>query len=60
MSPPILIGILGTVFALAFMANGLRLVIGPAGHAANAGRLHIAMAGLFLPILWLVVLRAVL
>lgn len=60
MATPILIGIAGTVLALAFIGNGFRLAMGPQGHAANAGRLHIFMAGLFLPILWLVVMMATL
>lgn len=60
MVAPLWIGIAGTVLALAFLGNGFRLVVGPQGHAANAGRLHIIMAAIFLPILWLIVLRAVL
>lgn len=60
MAAPIWIGIAGTVLALAFIGNGVRNVMGPEGHAANAGRLHIGMAVIFLPILWLVVLRSVL
>ncbi len=59
MAVPIWIGIAGTVLALSFIGNGVRLVMGPAGHAANAGRLHVFMATLFLPILWLVVFMAV-
>lgn len=55
MTPTMWIGILGSVFALAFIINGLRLSRGPEGHAANAGRLHVFTAGLFLPILWMVV-----
>ena len=60
MTAPLWIGIAGTVLGLAFLGNGFRLVAGPAGHAANAGRLHIVMAAMFLPILWLVVLRTIL
>jgi len=56
MAAPIWIGIAGTVLALVFIANGMRAAIGPEGHAANAGRLHVGMAGIFLPILWLIVL----
>ena len=56
MSAPIWIGIVGTVVLLAFFFNGLRLVRGPAGHAANAGGLHMAMAGITLPVMWVVVL----
>lgn len=56
MAISIWIGIIGTIFALAFIGNGVRQVMGPAGHAANAGRLHIFIAALFLPILWLVVM----
>ncbi len=59
MAAPIWIGIAGTVLALSFIGNGVRLVMGPEGHAANAGRLHVFMAALFLPILWLVVALAV-
>ena len=55
MSAPLWIGILGSLFGLAFLINGLRLSRGPEGHAANAGRLHVAMAGMFLPILWMIV-----
>lgn len=60
MSPPVWIAIAGTIFALAFLGNGLRLSVGPEGHAANAGRLHVAMAAMFLPILWVIVLFATL
>ncbi len=56
MSPFLWIAVLGTVFGLAFLGNGLRLSAGPEGHAANAGRLHIAMAGIFVPVLWVIVL----
>ncbi|MGB3710110.1 MAG: hypothetical protein WA985_00310 [Erythrobacter sp.] len=56
MSPFLWVAILGTVFGLAFLGNGLRLAYGPEGHAANAGRLHVAMAGIFIPVLWVIVL----
>ncbi|MDJ0642948.1 MAG: hypothetical protein QNJ15_09030 [Erythrobacter sp.] len=59
MQPPIWIGIIGTLVAGAFLLNGLRLVRGPQGHAANAGALHIAMAATFLPVMWVVILFAV-
>lgn len=58
LAAPLWIGIAGTIFALAFIGNGMRLAMGPEGHAANAGRLHVFMAAVFLPILWLVVWRA--
>ena len=54
------VGIIGTIVALAFVANGIRHIRAGEGHLANAGRLHIMMAGLFLPVLWLVVLMQVL
>jgi len=50
------IAVFGTIFGLAFLGNGLRLAHGPEGHAANAGRLHAAAAGVFVPILWVIVL----
>ncbi|MEM7666450.1 MAG: hypothetical protein AAF250_11390 [Pseudomonadota bacterium] len=55
MEPPIWIGIIGTIVMLGFLFNGLRLIRGPKGHAANAGALHIAMAVIALPVMWLVV-----
>jgi len=60
MSPFLWIALAGTVFGLAFLVNGLRLSAGPEGHAANAGRLHVAMAGMFVPLLWVVVLFSLL
>ena len=50
------VAIAGTLVALAFCANGVRHIRKGEGHLANAGRLHIAMSVLFVPILWLVVL----
>lgn len=53
------IGIGGTLFALAFIFNGWRASRGDAsGHAANAGRLHIVIALIFLPFLWVAVIAA--
>ncbi len=49
------IGIAGTVVLLAFVINGLRLSRGPEGHAANAGRLHVAVGVLVIPVLWMIV-----
>lgn len=49
------IGIAGTVVLLAFVINGIRLSRGPEGHGANAGRLHIAVGVLVIPVLWMVV-----
>ncbi len=60
MEAPIWIGIAGTIVGLAFLFNGMRLVRGPEGHAANAGALHIAMAGMFLPVMWVIILFATL
>lgn len=56
MTPVLWIAVIGTIFGLAFLGNGLRLAVGPEGHAANAGRLHVAMVALFLPVLWVIVL----
>ncbi|EAQ28818.1 hypothetical protein NAP1_14503 [Erythrobacter sp. NAP1] len=50
------VGIGGTLVALAFVANGIRHIRRGEGHLANAGRLHIAMATLFIPVLWLIVI----
>jgi hypothetical protein len=51
------VGIFGTVLGLGFLLNSLKnLRISPEGHAANAGRLHIAMVVIFVPIMWLVIL----
>ena len=60
MSPPMWIGIIGTVVFLGFLLNGVRLVRGPAGHAANAGGLHIGMAAVALPVMWVIVAFATL
>lgn len=54
------VGIIGTLVALGFVANGVREIRKGEGHLANAGRLHIAVATLFVPILWLVVIMQVL
>ena len=54
------IGIIGTLVALAFVINGIRHIRAGEGHLANAGRLHIVMAVLFVPVMWLVVLMQVL
>ncbi len=59
MQPEIWIGIIGTLFALAFLYKGWRASRGDAaGHAANAGRLHIIIAIAFLPFLWMAVIAA--
>ncbi|WP_298471252.1 hypothetical protein [uncultured Erythrobacter sp.] len=60
MQPPLWIGAIGTLIFLAFLLNGLRLVRGTAGHAANAGALHIGMASIALPVMWVVILVAAL
>ena len=52
------IGIGGTIVLLGFIINGLRLSRGPEGHAANAGRLHVVMAGIALPFMWMAVIAA--
>ncbi|MEM7779485.1 MAG: hypothetical protein AAF697_03725 [Pseudomonadota bacterium] len=49
----------GTLVALAFVINGMRHIRAGEGHLANAGRLHIMMSVLFVPILWMVVLLQV-
>lgn len=57
MSASLWIGVFGTVVAVGFLLNSIKnLRASPEGHAANAGRLHIAMALIFLPILWVMVL----
>ena len=53
------VGIAGTLVALAFVINGVRHIRKGEGHLANAGRLHIAMSVLFVPVLWLIVLMQV-
>jgi hypothetical protein len=53
------VGIIGTLVALAFVLNGMRHIRAGEGHMANAGRLHIAVAVMFVPVLWLVVLTQV-
>lgn len=51
------VGVFGTVLGLGFLINSVKnLRISSEGHAANAGRLHIAMVAVFLPIMWLVIL----
>ena len=59
MATQIWVGIIGTLVALGFVANGVRHIRQGEGHLANAGRLHIAMAVMFVPVLWLVVLAQV-
>lgn len=54
------IGLAGTILALAFVANGWRHIKAGEGHLANAGRLHIIMASLFIPLLWMIVFVQVL
>lgn len=55
MTPALWIGIIGTILALAFAANGVRAVKAGPGHAANAGRLHIFIVIFTIPILWMIV-----
>ena len=50
------VAIIGTLVALAFVANGVRHIKAGEGHLANAGRLHIMMVVLFVPVMWMVVL----
>lgn len=51
------VGIFGTLVGLGFFLNSVKnLRISGDGHAANAGRLHIAMVVMFVPIMWLVIL----
>lgn len=59
MATQIWVGIIGTLVALGFVANGILHIRKGEGHLANAGRLHIAMAVMFVPVLWLVVLTQV-
>ncbi len=57
MDVTIWVGIFGTVVGLGFLLNSMKnLRISSDGHAANAGRLHIAMVVIFVPIMWLVIL----
>nr|WP_298931430.1 hypothetical protein [uncultured Erythrobacter sp.] len=55
MTPTLWIGIIGTLLALAFAANGFRVMRAGHGHVANAGRLHIMIVAIFVPLLWLTV-----
>lgn len=59
MAAEIWIGLAGTLLALGFVVNGLRHIRKGEGHLANAGRLHIAMAAMFIPVLWLIVMTQV-
>lgn len=52
------VGIGGTIVLLAYIINGFRLSRGPEGHAANAGRLHIAVGFITLPFMWMAVVAA--
>lgn len=54
------VGIIGTLVAIGFVANGIRHIRKGDGHRANAGRLHIMMAIMFVPVMWLIVLMQVL
>lgn len=57
MSFTIWVGVFGTLLGLGFLLNSIKnLRISPEGHAANAGRLHITMVVIFLPIMWLMIL----
>lgn len=56
MTPVLWIGIIGTIVALAFAVNGVRVIRAGDGHTARAGRLHILMVICFVPILWMIVL----
>ncbi|MEO0462853.1 MAG: hypothetical protein AAF127_06960 [Pseudomonadota bacterium] len=59
MSFTIWVGIFGTLLGLGFLLNSIKnLRISPEGHAANAGRLHIAMVAIFLPIMWVMILMS--
>lgn len=54
---PTLIGIVGTLLALAVSANGWRLARGAGGHrGAVLGRLHIWLGVLFIPLVWFIIL----
>lgn len=52
------VGIAGTIVLLGFIINGMRLSRGPEGHAANAGRLHMAVGVIALPFMWMAVVAA--
>ena len=56
MTPFHWVSLLGSLFGLGFLINGLRLSRGPEGHAANAGRLHVAGASVFLFVIWVILL----
>ncbi len=57
MSLQLWVGVFGTIVGLAFLFNSIRnLRRSKEGHAANAGRLHIAIVAMFLPIMWLTIL----
>ncbi len=57
MSNAMWLGVFGTVVGLGFLLNSIKnLRRSKEGHAANAGRLHIAMVAVFLPIMWLTIL----
>ncbi|QIG54018.1 hypothetical protein G6N82_07505 [Altererythrobacter sp. BO-6] len=54
---PTLIGIIGTLLALAVSANGWRLARGAGGNrGAVLGRLHIWLGVLFIPLVWFIIL----
>lgn len=55
-SYPTLIGIIGTIIALGFFANGWRMR--SRGRAGSAlGCAHMIMALLFIPMIWWIILR---
>ncbi|MEO1475276.1 MAG: hypothetical protein AAFS13_02755 [Pseudomonadota bacterium] len=57
MSFTIWVGLFGTLVGVGFLLNSIKnLRASPEGHAANAGRLHIAMVSMFLPIMWLIII----
>lgn len=54
---PTLIGIIGTLLALAVSANGWRLARGAGGtRGAVLGRLHVWLGVLFIPLVWFIIL----
>lgn len=50
------IGIAGTIVALGFLLNAIRVLrASKVGHVANATRIHIPVVLVFLPVLWITV-----
>ncbi len=57
MSFPMWMGVFGSVVGAGFLLNSIKnLRRSKEGHAANAGRLHIAMVVMFVPVMWLMIL----